>query len=550
MQLNIRSIGTFGEYKISFNSNQSIMKIKFLFVAFLLLQLTSSAQNKDAAKYAAMVNTIGLKSHLTIIADDNMEGRETGTEGQRKAAAYIAKHFKSLGLKQVKSTENYQQMYPLKKDSVVSAKISINNNELMLEKDFLIPLSANETHQFTSSAIVFAGYGINDNDYNDYEHIDVKGKVVCFFSGEPKKNGNYFLSADGMSSPWSRNGVGKKLEAAAENGAVGAICIDLMQKSFSEQAIRRNKKTNVYYPSEESVVKTINFAYISHEMANILIGTDFESLLDGVRNNKFLNETTKEISAPVSYSFNKYTETINASNVLGIIEGTDKKDEYVFLTAHYDHLGMRDGKVYNGADDDGSGTVTVMQMATAFAKAKKEGKGPRRTIVFMTVSGEEKGLWGSEYYTDHPLLPLEKTSVDLNTDMIGRIDTERKTADTLNYVYVVGHDKISSELPIINEGMNNENTKLVLDYKFDDPKDPNRIYYRSDHYNFARKGIPVLFFYDGMLKSDYHKTTDDIEKINWPLFEKRAQMIFYTAWEMANRNEMLKRDKPLPEGSR
>jgi Zn-dependent M28 family amino/carboxypeptidase len=211
---------------------------------------------------------------------------------------------------------------------------------------------------------------------------------------------------------------------------------------------------------------------------------------------------------------------------------------------------MRDGKVYNGADDDGSGTVTVMQMATAFAKAKKEGKGPRRTIVFMTVSGEEKGLWGSEYYTDHPLLPLEKTSVDLNTDMIGRIDTERKTADTLNYVYVVGHDKISSELPIINEGQNNENTKLVLDYKFDDPNDPNRIYYRSDHYNFARKGIPVLFFYDGMLQADYHKTTDDIEKINWPLFEKRAKMIFYTAWEMANRNEMLKRDKPLPEGSR
>ena len=526
------------------------MKIKFLFVVSVLFQLTSTAQNKDATKYAAMVNTVGLKSHLTIIADDNMEGRETGTEGQRKAAAYIAKHFKSLGLKSVKSTENYQQMFPLKKDSVVTAKISINNNELLLGKDFLIPLSFNETNQFSSNTIVFAGYGINDNDYNDYEHIDVKGKVVCFFSGEPKKNGNYFLSTDGMSSAWSRNGIGKKLEVATEKGAVGAICIDLMQKSFSEQAIRRNKKTNVYYPSEKSDIKTINFAYISHEAANLLIGADFESLLDGVRNNKFLNETTIEISTPISYSFNKYSETINASNVLGMIEGTDKKDEYVFLTAHYDHLGMRDGKVYNGADDDGSGTVTVMQMATAFAKAKKEGKGPRRTIVFMTVSGEEKGLWGSEYYTDHPLLPLEKTSVDLNTDMIGRIDTERKTADTLNYVYVVGHDKISSELPIINEGMNNENTKLVLDYKFDDPKDPNRIYYRSDHYNFARKGIPVLFFYDGMLKSDYHKTTDDIDKINWPLFEKRAQMIFYTAWEIANRNEMLKRDKPLPEGSR
>jgi Zn-dependent M28 family amino/carboxypeptidase len=166
------------------------------------------------------------------------------------------------------------------------------------------------------------------------------------------------------------------------------------------------------------------------------------------------------------------------------------------------------------------------------------------------VSGEEKGLWGSEYYSDNPVYPLDKTTVDLNTDMIGRVDTERKTADTLNYVYVVGHDKISSELPLVNEKANKDYTGLVLDYKFDDPEDPNRIYFRSDHYNFARKGVPVLFFYDGMLRADYHKPTDDIEFINWPLFEKRAQMIFYTAWEMANRNEMLVRDKPIPTATR
>ena len=186
-----------------------------------------------------------------------------------------------------------------------------------------------------------------------------------------------------------------------------------------------------------------------------------------------------------------------------------------------------------------------MQMATAFVQAAKEGNRPRRTLVFMTVSGEEKGLWGSEYYTDHPLFPLEKTSVDLNTDMVGRIDTERSTADTSNYVYVVGHDKISSELPVINEGVNNTYTGLTLDYKFDDPNDPNRIYFRSDHYNFARKGVPVLFFYDGMLKADYHKPTDTVDKINWALYEKRVRMIFHTAWEMANRDEMLKRDIPL-----
>jgi len=243
-------------------------------------------------------------------------------------------------------------------------------------------------------------------------------------------------------------------------------------------------------------------------------------------------------------------DTIWASNVLGVVEGSDKKDEYVFVTAHYDHLGKHDGKIYYGADDDGSGTVAVLEMAEAFAKAKAAGKGPRRTIVFMTVSGEEKGLWGSEYYSENAVYPLDKTSVDLNIDMIGRIDTERMKADTLNYIYVVGHDKISSELPLINEAINNKYTGLTLDYKFDDPNDPERIYFRSDHYNFARKGVPVLFFYDGMLQSDYHKPTDTVDKIYWKLLEKRTRMIFLTAWEMANRENMLKRDKPIPTSTR
>jgi len=217
----------------------------------------------------------------------------------------------------------------------------------------------------------------------------------------------------------------------------------------------------------------------------------------------------------------------------------------VFLTGHYDHLGKKGDVIWYGADDDGSGTTAVLQMAEAFTAAAKKGHKPRRTIVFMTVSGEEKGLWGSQYYSEHPIFPLDKTSVDLNTDMVGRIDTERKTADTNNYVYVIGHDKLSSDLPIINEGVNNKYTKLTLDYKYDDPKDVNRIYFRSDHYNFARKGVPILFFYDGMLLADYHKPTDTVEKINFPLMEKRVKMIFYTAWEMINRDAMLKRDTPL-----
>jgi Zn-dependent M28 family amino/carboxypeptidase len=187
----------------------------------------------------------------------------------------------------------------------------------------------------------------------------------------------------------------------------------------------------------------------------------------------------------------------------------------------------------------------VLEIAEAFAQAKAAGHGPRRTVVCMTVSGEEKGLWGSEYYTDNPLFALDKTSVDLNIDMVGRKDPNRKEGDNNNYVYVIGHDKLSSELPVINEGANKKYTRLEFDYKYDDPEDPEHIFYRSDHYNFARKGVPILFFFDG-IHEDYHKTTDTVDKINFDLYEKRIRMIFYTAWDIANRKQMLKRDKPLP----
>jgi len=244
-------------------------------------------------------------------------------------------------------------------------------------------------------------------------------------------------------------------------------------------------------------------------------------------------------------SFNKNISPLQSSNVLGLLEGTDLKDEYVFITAHYDHLGKRDTVIWYGADDDGSGTVSVLELAEAFVKAKAAGHGPRRSIVFMTVSGEEKGLWGSEYYTDHPVYPLEKTTVDLNIDMIGRIDATRKQGDSMNYVYVVGDDKVSSDLKTISEATNKKYTRLELDYKFNDPKDPQRIYFRSDHYNFASKGVPIIFYYDGMLDADYHKPTDTPDKIYYSLLAKRAQLVFYTAWNMANRDEMLKRDLKL-----
>ncbi len=184
-----------------------------------------------------------------------------------------------------------------------------------------------------------------------------------------------------------------------------------------------------------------------------------------------------------------------------------------------------------------------MELAQAFAEAKKQGKGPRRTVLFMLVSGEEKGLWGSAFYGDNPVYPLEKTTANLNIDMIGRIDPERKIGDSTNYVYIVGDDKLSTDLRPISVAAN-KNTKLELDYKFNDPNDPMRIYFRSDHYNFARHGVPIIFYFNGT-HADYHRPTDTPDKINYSLLEKRAQLVFYTAWEMANRNDMLKRDLKL-----
>jgi Zn-dependent M28 family amino/carboxypeptidase len=233
----------------------------------------------------------------------------------------------------------------------------------------------------------------------------------------------------------------------------------------------------------------------------------------------------------------KGADTVWTSNVLGYLEGSDKAQEVVVITAHYDHVGMDDkGQIYNGADDDGSGTVAVMQLAEAFAQAKKSGFGARRSILFMMVSGEEKGLLGSEFYTVNPIVPLEQTVVDLNIDMIGR--TEPKYENKKNYLYIIGADKLSSELHEINEEMNRSYSQLTFDYQFNDPEDPNQYYYRSDHYNFAKNNIPVIFYFDGS-HPDYHQPSDDVDKIEFGKMTERARLIFYTAWELANRDKRI-----------
>ncbi len=229
---------------------------------------------------------------------------------------------------------------------------------------------------------------------------------------------------------------------------------------------------------------------------------------------------------------------VETENLASIIKGSEYPDEYIIITAHLDHIGIdKNGDINNGADDDGTGNVALLEMAEAFKQAEKEGFGPKRSLVFLHVTGEEKGLLGSKYYTENPLYPIKNTVANLNIDMIGRVNPKRETEDP-NYIYLIGSDKLSQELHDISEAVNDKYIQLELDYTYNDERDPNRFYYRSDHYNFAKKNIPVIFYFNGT-HEDYHKPTDTADKINYPVLEKRIKLIFYTAWELANRENRI-----------
>jgi Zn-dependent M28 family amino/carboxypeptidase len=242
-----------------------------------------------------------------------------------------------------------------------------------------------------------------------------------------------------------------------------------------------------------------------------------------------------EKKSNINFIIKPVSKSVQTQNVLGFIKG--KTDETVVISSHFDHLGKKDGKIYYGADDNASGTTAVLNIATAFSNAIKAGFIPYRNILFVTFSGEEIGLLGSKHYTDKdPVIPLLNTSVNINIDMIGRSDYVYKNQE--KYIYVIGSDKLSSILHNTNESINSTYQNLFLDYKYNSSKDPNRFYYRSDHYNFAKNNIPVIFFFNGM-HDDYHKPTDTPDKIELDLMEYRVKHFYYLAWKLANMKESI-----------
>lgn len=485
-----------------------------------------------------------LKAHLNILASDEFEGRETGTEGQKKAADYIANTFEGMGLPKIMGEQAYFQKIAFLSQNWKNIRLQINGETIKHLRDFYAYPSTNrERDTVAANEVVFLGYGIEDKRYNDYKGVDVKGKTILIYDREPtNRKGISYISRKKELSDWSTDWR-KKLKAAKKHGVSTVLIIDSGFKENMAAARKLIINRRLQMGAGEMPEKNYaNNCFVSSTLAKKIIGNTYQEI---VKIRKKIEKKGKPISLNLPCDLQliqrKNVRSLYGENVLGFVEGIDAdlKEEVIIVTAHYDHLGKRGNSVYNGADDNGSGTSSVLEICEAFVEAKKQGIGPRRSLLFMLVSGEEKGLLGSEFYTQYPVFPLEQTVANVNIDMVGRVD--EKHQDNPKYIYVIGSDRLSTELHTINETANSTYTQLELDYTYNAKDDPNRYYYRSDHYNFAEKGIPAIFYFSGTHK-DYHKITDTVDKINFQKMENIAKLVFYTSWELANRDKRIEVD--------
>ena len=489
------------------------------------------AQEIDpVARFSESITAQDFRSHIYFLADDLLEGRETGERGMHLAALYIKTRFMGYGLAPgVDPTEHYQYFY-MNRTQIENATLSLGDKECAYKEQFFAFDS--EIPDSLEGKLEFVGYGIQSESYDNLQHVKLKDKIAIAFAGDPappKPNARMYQQV----SDWSdRRGP---IEAAGAK-ALLMIVPDKSYKTISRFARKTSMKISdggpgrmpVFFIQESASTELFAKAKADHK----------ELMVQLAESDKIPKTKLKKSRVSLKAEVNRASTP--AMNVLGYLEGSEKPEELLIITGHYDHIGVgNSGEVNNGADDDASGTSAVLELAEAFSLAARNGYRPKRSILFMTVSGEEKGLLGSKFYTEHPIYPLENTIANLNIDMIGRIGTEYlDSPDSTNYIYVIGADKLSSELHDINETANGTYTQLKLDYKYNDEKDPNRFYYRSDHYNFAKNGIPVVFYFNGT-HEDYHRSGDDPDKIRYDKAAKITRLVFATAWKLANQENRI-----------
>jgi len=519
-----------------------------LIFCFIFCSQLNAQKRAWQSVYADKITAEELEEHIEVLASDEYEGRETGEVGQKMAAEYLANFYESLGLPAIGENNSYYQEIPLMIQDWQKVSIDANNKDFVFLEDFYCFGRSTESGALRVTDVVFAGYGIDDTLYSDYKNLKVKGKVVLLLDSEPQlKNGTYLLTQSEQPSKWSANWR-TKLSTAKEKGAQAVLII---KKNIKEEI--NNNRHHITSKSMQLIEKDEKGAsfpstfYISEDLAKRIIGIKYEKHKRKMQRKAAKKRSASQtIKANLNIQVKKDQQDIVGENVFGYIEGSDLKDELIVITAHYDHLGKHDGKTYNGADDNGTGTAALMEIAESFADAKENGHGPRRSILIFNNDAEEKGLLGSRHYTNQPLFPLNKTIACLNIDMIGRLDPAHQAEKDTNYVYVIGTDFLSTDLHKINESVNKSFVNLNLDYAYNSYDDPNRFYYRSDHYNFVEKGIPSIFYFSGVHK-DYHKHTDTEDKIVYPKVEKITRLVFHTAWELANRDARIKVDISPPK---
>jgi hypothetical protein len=505
------------------------MQRVLVFICPFLFTLAGFSQvNPTVRKYAETITEADLKDNLIILASDALEGRETGTRGQKMASAFIADYFHELGLAAPVNGSHYQivNLY-----SAIPGTIYLKAGDKSFTnfKEIVYYGSAGSGGEVAMEA-VFVGKGTEA----DYSGLSVKDKAVVLYTEA--------LSFNVIST------LSKPVALAREKGAKMILVVSSTRPAdFATLASQLEgwlSEGDLSLENPEVDSPDHGIFLIDQPVAEKIFTTPFARLTKAATESPKVKSLLKIKPAKIAYHISMEVKTIRSENVLGYLEGSDRKDELVVITAHYDHIGINrytsGDSINNGADDDGSGTVAVLEMAEAFSQAKQEGNGPRRSILFMTVTGEELGLFGSQHYVEHPVFPLPKTVVNLNMDMVGRSDLEH--ASKPDYVYVIGSDKLSSELHEISERNNKLYTNLEFDYTYNQEDHPTNLYKRSDHWNFAKNGIPIIFYFDG-IHEDYHKVSDEVHKIDFDLLAKRAKSMFYTAWEISNRENRIRVDK-------
>lgn len=494
-----------------------------------------------------------LKDYLSFIASDEMAGRNTPSKELDITAKFLALNLSRWGFKPAGNDQTFLQKYSLKRRQVSPDKTtaSISTTQLKVGEDFVPSVVGGKA----SGAIVYVGHGrvLKSKNIDAYKGIDVKDKILLVADGIPAgvTNADFRKGKLGVDFDFAATYAGR-------HGAKGIIYIP--SKNFLEQWKDRYSRTlnfSQWQPDFRKGDKRVPTITVTASVADMLLQgekVDYKVVAEQIQSGNFSESFALNSNKVASFDVSVNEESIDTQNVVGILEGSDPvlKNEYVAVGAHYDHVGLcapvGSDNICNGADDDGSGTAAVL----AIAEAMSHGPKPKRSILFVWHSGEEKGLWGSEYIAENPPVPLSTIIAQFNIDMIGR----SRKADDMNprnagltgpdEIYIIGSKMMSSRLAELSESVNKSYLNLGFNYKYDDPNDTERLFYRSDHFNYAKKGIPIIFYFDG-IHEDYHRATDSVDKIDFKKMEKVTRTVLATVWKSANLPTRFVVDKPLPE---